>query len=218
MSATEPGEGRRARGSGRIGASRRAEKSSDAKLLDAWRTGDPVAGAALFERHFHVIRGFLGKRIDAEDAEDATQRVFLACLHSRGAFRGDASFRTYAFTIARHELFRHLRRRTRDAITLGLGTPMNSVQALAPPPSSQVCDEESRSFVRIALSELSDAQRRILELRYWHELPAAEIAQIMQIPEPTVRTRLFRAREALRLLLVSKHLEGGVAPAARARG
>ncbi len=70
MSATEPGEGRRARGSGRIGASRRAEKSSDAKLLDAWRTGDPVAGAALFERHFHVIRGFLGKRIDAEDAED----------------------------------------------------------------------------------------------------------------------------------------------------
>jgi RNA polymerase sigma factor (sigma-70 family) len=175
--------------------------SRDLELLARWRDGDLQAGAQLFERHFDAVRRFFRTKVAAEDVEDTIQRVFLACVESRNAFRGDASFRTYVFTIARHELYRHLRRRGRDAIALGLDASVSSVYALGISPSSAVGREENERRVRQALRRLPVEQQTMLELRYWEDLPTPEIAAIMEIAEATVRTRLFRARAALRTLL-----------------
>ncbi len=173
----------------------------DFELLARWRTGDTRAGARLFARHFDGVRRFFRNKIAAEDVEDTIQRVFLACVESRDAFRGDASFRTYVFTIARHELYRHLRRRGRDAVALGIDVSVASIHALGISPSSAVARDQADRRVRQALQRLPVEQQTMLELRYWEDLPTPDIAAIMDIAEPTVRTRLFRARAALRTML-----------------
>src|SRR6185436_6575853 len=71
----------------------------DAELLSAWRGGDEKAGAELFERHFEALFRFFRNKA-GDQAEDLVQETFLACL-SGPAFRGEASFRTYLFTVAR---------------------------------------------------------------------------------------------------------------------
>ncbi|MEO7731753.1 MAG: sigma-70 family RNA polymerase sigma factor, partial [Kofleriaceae bacterium] len=81
---------------------------TDLQLVDAWRGGDGEAGQALFQRHFDSIYGFFETKCEA-DADELVQSTFLACLRARDQFRKESSFRTYLFTIARHELYRVLR-------------------------------------------------------------------------------------------------------------
>src|SRR5262245_60999657 len=80
----------------------------DLALLNRWRDGDRAAGEALFARHFDGLYRFFEHKTGG-DADDLTQRTFLACVRSRDQFRGASSFRTYLFAIARHELYAHLR-------------------------------------------------------------------------------------------------------------
>jgi RNA polymerase sigma-70 factor (ECF subfamily) len=175
----------------------------DLDLLEKWRAGDSAAGAALFEAHFDGVRRFFRNKLAAEDVEDTIQRVFLACVESRDVFRGDSSFRTYVFTIARHELYRYLRRRGRDVVALGLDASVTSIHMLGISPSSAAARDEARDRVHEALRRLPVEQQVMLELKYWEDLATAEIAAIMEIPEATVRTRLFRARAALREALAT---------------
>lgn len=175
-----------------------AAQPDEIELLQAWRGGDADAGAALYERHFEGIRRFFRTKVAPEDVEDTIQRVFLACVESRDAFRGDSTFRTYVFTIARYELYRYLRRRGRDAVALGLDAGVTSIHQLGISPSSAAARDEARDRVLDALRRLPIEQQVMLELRYWEDLSAAEIATIMDIAVPTVRTRLFRARAAMR--------------------
>src|SRR5262245_48843442 len=85
----------------------------DLVLLERWRAGDQQAGQDLFARHFADIYRFLQHKAGA-DADELAQQTFLGCLASRDQFRQQSSFRTYLFAIARHELYRHLRRIRRD--------------------------------------------------------------------------------------------------------
>src|SRR5262245_54521588 len=142
----------------------------DLELLARWRGGDASAGAELFELHFDGVRRFFRTKVAAEDVEDTIQRVFLACVESRDAFRGESSFRTYVFTIARHELYRYLRKRGRDAIALGLDTSVASIHVLGISPSSAAARDEQNGRVRAALQTLPVEQQTMLELRYWEDL------------------------------------------------
>ena len=90
---------------------------TDITLLDQWRSGNAEAGEALFERHFDSIYGFFETKCEA-DADELVQSTFLACVRARDQFRNESSFRTYLFTIARHELYRVLRGRQRDGARL----------------------------------------------------------------------------------------------------
>src|SRR5690348_15253612 len=84
----------------------------DIALLEQWRNGDPSAGEALFQRHFDSIYGFFETKCETE-ADELVQATFTACLRARDQFRKESSFRTYLFTIARHELYRVLRNKQR---------------------------------------------------------------------------------------------------------
>jgi RNA polymerase sigma factor (sigma-70 family) len=167
----------------------------DTALLAQWRAGDADAGQALFERHFDSIYGFFETKC-ASDADELTQATFLACLRARDQFRGDSSFRTYLFTIARNELFRVLRtRQRRDA---KLDFELSSIADLVSTPGTRLARNQEHRALIDALQHLPVEQQTLLELHYWEDLEIAELAKIFDAPAATIRTRLHRARKALR--------------------
>jgi RNA polymerase sigma factor (sigma-70 family) len=169
----------------------------DIELLDRWRAGDKTAGQALFTRHFASIYGFFRNKFEAE-ADELVQSTFLACLHQRDRFRGDASFRTYLFGIARNVLYRALETRQRDQ---RLDFDVSSIaQIVTTPRTKLVADQEQRQLLE-ALRRLPVAQQTLLELHYFEEVSLAELAVIFEATDGAMRVRLHRARVALRELV-----------------
>ncbi|HMG23963.1 MAG TPA: sigma-70 family RNA polymerase sigma factor [Kofleriaceae bacterium] len=168
---------------------------SDLALLDLWRAGDTAAGEALFQRHFDSIYAFFETKCEA-DADELTQATFLACLRARDQFRKESSFRTYLFTIARHELYRVLRGRQRDGERLDFA--LSSIAELVSTPGTRIARNQEHRQLVDALRRLPVEQQTLLELHYWEDLDIAALAEVFDAPQPTIRTRLHRARKALR--------------------
>jgi RNA polymerase sigma-70 factor (ECF subfamily) len=168
---------------------------SDIALLDQWRGGDAQAGEALFQRHFDSIYGFFETKCEA-DADELVQSTFLACLRARDQFRKESSFRTYLFTIARHELYRVLRGRQRDGARLDF--QLSSIADLVSTPGTRIArNQEHRQLVEV-LRQLPVEQQTLLELHYWEDMEIADLAEVFETPAATIRTRLHRARKLLR--------------------
>ena len=167
-------------------------------MLKAVGVQDTQAGETLFGRHFDSIFGFFETKCEA-DADELTQATFLACLKARDQFRKESSFRTYLFTIARNELYRVLRERQRRDAKLDF--QVSSIAELISTPGSRIArNQEHRQLVE-ALRKLPVEQQTLLELHYWEELEIGELAEIFESPPATIRTRLHRARKALRELV-----------------
>jgi RNA polymerase sigma-70 factor (ECF subfamily) len=173
-------------------------------LLERWRSGDNVAGEALFQRHFDSIYGFFETKCENE-ADELTQSTFLACLKSRDQFRAEASFRTYLFTIARHELYRLLRTRQRRDDKLDF--ELSSIAELISTPGTRIARNQEHRLLIEALRALPVEQQTLLELHYWEEMDIAALADVFDSPAATIRTRLHRARKALR-----ERIEGSAPP------
>lgn len=169
----------------------------DLALLARWRSGDRAAGQALFERHFDSLYRFFRNK-SGDECDELVQATMLACLDAKQQFRGDASFRTYLFGIARNKLYRHYRDRKRDE---GLDLSVTSVAALITSPGSVLARDEAHRALLAALRELPVEQQTLLELHYWEELDTVELAAVFEVPAATIRTWLFRARGKLRELL-----------------
>lgn len=166
----------------------------DFELLDAWRGGDAEAGNALFQRHFASVCRFFRNKV-TEGVDDLIQRTFLQCVESRDAFRGDASFRTYLFTLARNTLYAHFKRSSREQARFD---PLEaSVQDLAPTPTAIVAKQKEQRLLLEALRRIPLDHQITLELYYWEELPASELSRVLGVPEGTIRTRIRRAKTLL---------------------
>ena len=172
-----------------------AAEPEDIVLLDRWRGGDEESGQALFARHFDSIYGFFETKCPA-DADELTQATFLACLRARDQFRRESSFRTYLFTIARHELYRVLRTRQRRDAKLDFA--LSSIADLVSTPGTRMARNQEHKRLIEALQHLPVEQQTLLELHYWEEMDIAQLAEIFDSPAATIRTRLHRARKALR--------------------
>jgi RNA polymerase sigma factor (sigma-70 family) len=167
----------------------------DHELLDRWRAGDAASGQLLFERHFDSIYGFFETKCEAE-ADELVQATFLACVRAKTQFRKESSFRTYLFTIARHELYRVLRGKRRDGERLDF--EYSSIAELVSTPGTRIArNQEHRQLVE-ALRQLPVEQQALLELHYWEDMDIAQLAEVFESPAVTIRTRLHRARKALR--------------------
>lgn len=171
--------------------------SDDLELLERWRNGDVGAGNALFRRHFSAIRRFFRNKVRPDDVEDLIQRTFAACVEGRDRFRGDASFRTFLFAVARRQLYKHLRDRASRESRVDPDLGVSSIHALGHTPSSIVAAHQEQALLLPALQRISVEHQTMLELFYWEQMPGAEIAEVFDISPTTVRTRLFRARQAL---------------------
>jgi RNA polymerase sigma-70 factor (ECF subfamily) len=165
----------------------------DPTLLDRWRAGDQAAGRALFQRYFDAMYRFFATKCDEPD--ELVQATFLAIVKAKDQFAGRSSFRTYLYTVARHELYRHCRGKRRD----GQFDPYLSTVAgmSTSAPGKLVKSEEHRRLIE-AMRALPVEQQTLLELHYWEDLDAAALGEVFELAPGAIRTRLTRARAALR--------------------
>lgn len=171
--------------------------SSDLDLLERWRAGDKQAGATLFDRHYQALLRFFRNKVD-EGYEDLVQASFLACVETRDRFRGDSSFRTYLFSVARNLLHKHYRSlERRHAPIEHLDFEVTAMRDLVAAPSSIVAHKAEQRLLLEGLRRIPLDHQIVLELYFWEPLRARDIAHILDIPVGTVRTRIRRAKELL---------------------
>ena len=130
------------------------------------------------------------------DAEELVQETFLECVNSRNNFRRQSSFRTFLFAIARHTLYGHWR--TGAARGKAIDFDDVSLAALSTSVGTRVARAQDCGRLAAALFELPMEQQLLLELFYWEELDGEQLAEVFDIAAATTRSRLFRARAALR--------------------
>jgi RNA polymerase sigma factor (sigma-70 family) len=166
---------------------------TDFELLDAWRAGDRSAGNALFERYFDAICRFFANKVH-HGIDDLIQKTFLGCVEGRDRFQKQASFRTYLFAVAHNVLRAHFRQ-TRP----GVDFDPSEVAAddFTPSPSTMFALQQEQRLLLEALRRIPLDHQLVLELYYWEDMAAPELAAVLAIPEGTVRSRLRRAKEAL---------------------
>ena len=154
--------------------------------------GSRAALESLFERYRGPIWRFFRRRVaDPSRAEELAQEVFLALLRSAPRYEPRGTFRSYLFAVAFNLL---LAERRRAAVQVD---PIES-----DPPAPAAPDADATLWVRHALAELDPDDRELLMLREYEQLSYQEIADVYRVPLNTVRTRLFRARAALRATLL----------------
>ncbi|MEZ4454623.1 MAG: sigma-70 family RNA polymerase sigma factor [Nannocystaceae bacterium] len=179
-----------------------ASKPTDFDLLDAWRSGDRNAGNVLFERHFEAICRFFANKVN-DNVDDLIQKTFLGCIEGRDRFRKQASFRTYLFAVAHNVLRAHFRDLRRLHTSQSGSDPddpdfsTTSLDDLAPSPSSVLAIHEEQRLLLEALRRIPLESQVVLELFYWEDMAASDLAQILGIPEGTARSRIRRARDLL---------------------
>lgn len=172
----------------------------DSQWLRQCREGDPLAIERLVHAHqADVYRLALSILDDPDEAEDAAQEVFVSALRSLDSFRGDSSPRTWLFSITINLCRNRLQRaRSRGRLRQILESLFRRDQ---PGPESEAVRHEAESELWRAVRALDDRHRIPIILRYYHDLPVAEIAETLSIPVGTVHSRLNHARERLRTRL-----------------
>jgi RNA polymerase sigma-70 factor (ECF subfamily) len=190
---------------------------SDDALLGAARVGQRPAIEALLERYQARVFGF-GLRMcgDPEDAKDVLQDTLLAAARTVREFRGDSSVSTWLYTIARSFCIKR-RRRSKFAPSQEVSLEGESVvvPSSLPGPDELAARGEIKRALAIALEELEPASREVLILRDIEGLTAPEVAQVTGASADAVKSRLHRARAAVRARLA---VALGEAPPPRAPG
>ena len=173
------------------------EHPSDEQLMGAFARGSTEAFSELFARYKQPLFGFFWRRVpDRAQAEELTQEAFVAVIRAAPRYEASARFRTYLYAIAL-KLLRAYRRKAAFRATF-LGAPAEYTE-----PASD-CALEERMYLREAMRKLDGVDREILLLREFEQLSYSEIAELLDLPLNTVRSRLFRARTALRAVLTAR--------------
>ena len=166
--------------------------TTDDQLILEFQQGSREAFRELFERYREPLYGFFRRRLDnPARAEELSQDCFLALLRNAARYEPRASFRSYLYGIAIHMVFAERRRAGREAAR---------DEKTDDPPARENTD--AALWVRRALESLEQNDREILMLREYEQLSYAEIGGLLRLPVNTVRSRLFRARMALKEQLV----------------
>ena len=165
--------------------------STDADLVERWRSGDRAACALLFERYYaNLVRFFRSKVPEA--AVDLVQRTFLRCFEALTRLAEVHAFRSFLFGIACNTLREHYRGAHRDHARLVFTSV--SAHDLDPSASAVVGWRQEQRLLLEALRRIPLADQILIELRYWEQLPGQEIAEIVEAPLGTVKAQLHRAR------------------------
>lgn len=162
--------------------------TSDEILMLAFQQGSREAFDELYTRYRCPLYGFFRRRLNSEvRAEDLAQETFLVVIRGAERYQPRALVRTYLYAIALKLLMSERRRHAHD------GPDLDSITE----PASYASTERAL-WVREGLQKLDETEREILMLREYDQLSYCEIAELMHLQLNTVRSRLFRARMALK--------------------
>ena len=179
----------------------------DATLASRVQAGDTAAFELLMRRYnqrlYRVARSMLR---NGADAEEAVQDAYLSAYQHLAAFRGEASLATWLSRLVVNQCLQRLRRQARrDNIVpmVSMGGPGEEEVPAMPAddkdtPDRALLRSELRAVLERKLDELPEAFRTVFVLRSVEELSVEETAQVLELPEATVRSRHFRARSMLR--------------------
>ena len=171
------------------------------ELILACQQGDEAAFEALIHLHEKKVYTLCRRMCrDGDDALEAAQDTFLAVWRGIGSFRADAAFSTWLYRLATNaclDVLRREKKRGGDVSLDGEEARLDPADA-APQPEEAALRAETRRMVREALYALPDDYRQILLLRETEQLSYAEIAEVTGLELGTVKSRISRARTALR--------------------
>lgn len=162
-----------------------------------------AAGEHFVRAHQQTVYRFaLSILEDPVEAEDAAQDALVAALRHLRSYRGEASITTWLYTITLNLCRKRLNKRRRGEQLLAVLQGLFHLKGEAHErPEEAALREEAQADVLRAVQRLDEKHRLPVLLRYYHDLPVAEIAQILGLSEGTVHSRLFTARERLRAAL-----------------
>jgi len=182
---------------------------ADGELVHSAVAGRESSFEELVRRYQRPIASYVYRMVgDYDAALDLTQEVFIKVYNSLARYRPEFKFSTWIYKIAHNAAIDHLRRHSvRDQhLVVGDETsrPGIAVESRRLTPEQESEREERRSEIESVVQLLSPAYRELIVLRHSHDLSYDEIAEVTGLPLGTVKNRLFRAREAMRELLVPR--------------
>jgi RNA polymerase sigma-70 factor (ECF subfamily) len=180
------------------------EKNTDSQLVKRVQKGDKRAFDLLVIKYQHKIIGLVSRYIkDRNEVEDVAQEAFVKAYRAIPKFRGDSAFYTWLYRIAINTAKNYLVAQNRrppnsdidvaDADYMGAGTVLQDIET----PENNLFRDELKLAVEHAIKALPEDLKTAVTLREYDGLSYEEIADIMDCPVGTVRSRIFRAREAI---------------------
>ena len=180
-----------------------AEQLTDQALVERVQQGDKKAFNLLVSRYQNKVAGLLTRYISPNDIPDVVQESFIKAYRSIGSFRGDSAFYTWLYRIAVNTAKNYLTAQGRrppseyilaeDAESYDVGTNLRVVDT----PENEMLSNELKNIVFDTIKGLQEDLRTAITLREIEGLSYEEIAEIMDCPVGTVRSRIFRAREII---------------------
>lgn len=183
---------------------------TDTELVDAARQGDQAAFGVLVEK-YQAMAYSLALRMTSnpDDAADATQEAFLNAWRALGGFQGQSSFSTWLYRLTSNaciDLLRRSKRRPTFSMTVTDEGDEELQETEVPDerwsPERELERSETHRAIQAGLNSLSPEHREVLILRELEGLSYQEIAQALELEEGTVKSRIARARLALREFLL----------------
>ena len=182
-----------------------AQATSDEMLLESIADGGRTAMHILYSRHnVRVYRFVLRIVRNTTMAEDLTSQVFLDVWRTANQFEGRSQVSTWLLAIARHKALTALRRRSTDELDNDV---LEFIEDPSDDPEVMLQKTKRSEILRDCLKQLSPAHREIIDLVYYHERTIDDVAEIIGVPQNTVKTRMFYARKRIGELLAARGLE-----------
>jgi RNA polymerase sigma factor (sigma-70 family) len=166
--------------------------STDNELLHAWRAGDLVAGNTFISSNFDAIYRFFRSKLSG-DIDDLVQATFMGCMQAEGDIR---DVRALLYAIARRRLVDHLRQQHRHRDHIDWDEV--SLHDLGTSPTGALARRQAHAILAEAMRRLPLDWQVVLELTYWEQLSSRDVASVLDVEEPTIRSRIARARGRLR--------------------
>ncbi len=181
--------------------------TDDAELIRRIAGLDQLALRTLIGRHQVRLFRFLMRLIrDEAQAEELTNEVFMEVWRNAGRYEGRSQVGTWLLSIARNRAISRLRKRRE------LGWDEDAAAEIADEdddPEVVAQKQDKAAALRRCLDGLSTEHREIVDLVYYQEMSVSEVAEIVGIPENTVKTRLFYARKKLSELMLARGIDRG---------
>ena len=184
-----------------------ALEASDEILIGRIAGGDRLAMQALYARHHVKVFRFVLRLVRNEaSAQDLISEVFLDVWRQAARFEERSAVSTWILAIARFKALSSVRRRKEAQLD---EEEAERIEDEADTPEVALQKKDTGEVLRQCLAKLSPDHREIIDLVYYHEKSVEEVAEIVDIPENTVKTRMFYARKKLAELLKQAGVERG---------